>query len=243
MGSVSPGARKPKKALPKSQPPRRAEPEPPRARAEWETSQAEIRVAYAPAGRDTLDAITGEVFGKREEHGSAPEIEVRETPAGRDTLAAIASESRPEAREEQDTLPYGDRISNAPGAKTPSRFRPSRKRAETAPEITVGQAPVGRETMAAIEAELRGEDPARAPAGGTVPESAEPLEIFEMVTFVVRGSDAARLSTDALRRRFAEEQLLRRLPVSSAEDIDRVDVTPWTVRDTFVIRVWCRLRS
>lgn len=243
MGSVSPAARKPKKSLPKTQPPRREK----QARAEWETSQAEIRVAYSPAGRETLDAITSEVFGKNEERESAPDIQVREEVAGRETLAAIAEELRPGPREELDTLPYGDRISNAPGAKTPSKFRLGRPRAETAPEISVGQAPVGRETMAAIEAELRGEaTPAAVPADAAPAPVSQPgaaLEIFEMVTFVVRGSDAARLSTDALRRRFAEEHLMHRLPVSSAEEIDRVDVTPWTVRDTFVIRVWCKLRA
>jgi hypothetical protein len=25
------------------------------------------------------------------------------------------------------------------------------------------------------------------------------------------------------------------------DDIDRVDVTPWTVQGTLVVRVWCRL--
>ena len=249
---MSPSARKPKKSSPKTQPPRSAEP----PRAEWETSQAEIRLAYTPAGRETLDAITNEVFAKGEERDreSAPEIQVGEEVAGRETLAAIAEELRPGVRDELDTLPYGDRISNAPGAKTPSKLpsklRPGRARSETAPEITVRQVPAGRETLAAIEAELRGEDAASAPRSDAPTEApppeaqpGEPLEIFEMVTFVVRGSDAARLSTEALRRRFAEEQLMRRLPVSSAEDIDRVDVTPWTVRDTFVVRVWCKLKG
>jgi hypothetical protein len=115
---------------------------------------------------------------------------------------------------------------------------------ETAPEISVRQVPAGRETLAAIEAELRGEEAVPVPpADRPAAQPTEALEIFEMVTFVVRGSDAARLSTEALRRRFAEERLLRRLPVSSAEDIDRVDVTPWTVRDTFVVRVWCKLKG
>ena len=243
---MSPSARKPKKSSPRTQPPRRAE----APRAEWETSQAEIRLAYTPAGRETLDAITNEVFAKSEDRESAPEIQVAEKPAGRETLAAIAEELRPGVRQEQATLPYGDRISNAPGARTPSRLpgktpskpRP-RPRSETSPEITVRQVPAGRETMAAIEAELRGDGALSAPSDAPVVQPGEPLEIFEMVTFVVRGSDAARLSTDALRRRFAEERLLHRLPITSADDIDRVDVTPWTVRDTFVVRVWCRLKA
>jgi hypothetical protein len=226
---VSPAARKPKKSVPKVEIPRAPE----RTRADWETSQAEIRVAYAPAGRETLDAITSEMFSQSD---AGPEIQVREEPAGRETLAAIAEELRPGYRDQLDTLPYADRISNAPGAKTPSRTPRANPAHEAAPEITVREAPAGQETLAAIEAEL------------ATPESAEQLgqiqalEIFEMVTFVVRGSEAARLSTEALRKRFAEEQLMKRLPVSSAADIDRVDVTPWTVRDTFVVRVWCKVQ-
>lgn len=50
----------------------------------------------------------------------APEISFVEAPAGRETLAAIAEEAR-SVRPPQDTLNYGDRISNAPGANTPSQ--------------------------------------------------------------------------------------------------------------------------
>ena len=194
-------------------------------------------MAYTPAGRETLDAITSEVFGKPADPDPGPEIQIGEEPAGRETLAAIAEELRPAARQKQSTLPYSDRISNAPGARTPSKAPQ-----ETAPEIIVSRAPAGRETLAAIESELRAEA-APGSAEAPQPEAGAPLEIFEMVTFVVRGSEAARLSTEALRRRFAEERLIHRLPVKSAEDIDRVDVTPWTVRDTFVVRVWCKLTS
>jgi hypothetical protein len=56
----------------------------------------------------------------------------------------------------------------------------------------------------------------------------------------VRGIEAAKLSSEALRRRFVEENLLRRLPVASMDAVDRVDVTPWTVQGTLVLRVWCR---
>lgn len=132
---------------------------------------------------------------------SSPEITVRQSIAGRETLAAIFEETRPEVRPPQTTLSYGDRVSNAPGAKTPS----------TAPR------PVPATT---------------ADAG---------VEIFEMMTYVVRGVDAARLSSDVLRRKFVEENLLARLPTKSMDDIDRVDVTPWTVQGTLVVRVWCRL--
>jgi hypothetical protein len=69
------------------------------------------------------------------------------------------------------------------------------------------------------------------------------LEIFEMMTYVVRGSDVARLSSEALRRAFVEEHLLSRLPVRSMAEIERVDVTPWTVPGTLVVRVWCRTNA
>jgi hypothetical protein len=197
-------------------------------------------VAYGPAGRETLDAITSEALGSSQ-RDTGPEIQVGESFAGRDTLAAIAEEVRPGVRQEQDTLPYADRISNAPGAQSPKR-KALPQRGESLPEISIRQTSAGRDTMAAIAAELSSDSAPESPPASTA-RAASPAapEIFEMVTFVVRGPDAARLSTEALRRRFAEEQLLHRLPVSSADDIDRVDVTPWTVRDTFVVRVWCRV--
>jgi hypothetical protein len=159
-------------------------------RAPHQTSQPEIRVAYTPAGRQTLDAITDELVplplpAITEREGSSPEIVVRETIAERDTLAAI--------------------IAEAAGPE------------ELIPPPPVPAAP----------------SPAPAPATST-------LEIFEMITFVVRGLESAKLSSEALRRRFVEEQLLKRLPVASMDAVERVDVTPWTVQGTLVVRVWCR---
>ncbi len=137
-----------------------------------------------------------------------PEISVVEGPAGRETLAVIAEEARP-LRAPQDTLNYGDRISNAPGAKTPSRA--------PAPMLeAVASAPVSS-------------------------ASEMPFAIFEMLTFVVQGPEIAQLSSDAVRRRFVEEHLLHRLPAKNMAQVDRVDVTPWTVRGTVVVRVWCKL--
>ena len=69
------------------------------------------------------------------------------------------------------------------------------------------------------------------------------LEIFEMATYVVRGGDVSRLASEALRRDFVEKHLLRRLPVTSMSEVDRVDVTPWTAPGTLVVRVWCRLSA
>jgi hypothetical protein len=153
-----------------------------------------------------MDAIKAELVpmplpALTERETSSPEITIREGVAGRETLAAILEETRPLARGPLTTLPYGDRVSNAPGAKTPST----------------------------------------APAPAASAPTTNGVEIFEMMTYVVRGVEAARLSSDALRRQFVQENLLFRLPTQSMDDIDRVDVTPWTVQGTLVVRVWCRL--
>lgn len=158
-------------------------------RAPHQTSQPEIRVAYTPAGRQTLDAITDELVplplpARSDGEESSPEIVVRETFAERDTLAAIIAEA------------------------------------------------AGPEELAAVKR--------AAPPRPDATPTADGVEIFELVTFVVRGIEAAKLSSEALRRRFVEENLLRRLPVSSMDAVDRVDVTPWTVQGTLVLRVWCR---
>jgi hypothetical protein len=179
-----------------------------------QSSQPDILVAYTPAGRETMDAIASELMPKplaavTEHETSSPEITVREAVAGRETLAAILEEARPDVRPPQTTLPYGDRVSNAPGAKTPS----------TAP---------------------RARGTASATATATATSS---VEIFEMMTYVVRGIEASKLSSETLRRQFVAENLLSRLPTPSMDSVDRVDVTPWTVQGTLVVRVWCRLAA
>jgi len=137
-----------------------------------------------------------------------PEVSVALGPAGRETLALIAEDARAPARSRDrlSTLDYGDRISNAPGSKTPSRAPAAQVANESRPS----------------------------------PLSAVPT-IFEMLSFVVQGADAATLASEAQRRRFVETYLLQRLPAQDMARVDRVDVTPWTVRDTLVVRVWCRV--
>jgi len=119
-------------------------------------SGPEIRLGTARLGRDTLAAIAEELSAAGREltprervralarAASSPEIAVRETLAGRETLGAIAQELREVTRPAMNTKPYGDRISNAPGARTPSAHN------DQGPEISVGHAAVGRETLAAI---------------------------------------------------------------------------------------------
>jgi hypothetical protein len=98
---------------------------------------------------------------------------------------------------------------------------------------TVVRRRAGRETLDEI---------ARALSPETAP-GPEDVEISELVTFVVRGSDLASLSTEDGRRQFAQDRLLKRLPVASMRDVLRVDVTPWTVQGTLIVRVWCRLED
>ncbi len=145
----------------------------------------------------------------------APEVSIVEGPAGRETLAAIEVALRP-PRARMATLGYGDRISNAPGAKTPSRA-PAPSPATLPQPATSPQPPT---PVAAVSA---------------------PPTIFEMLTFVVQGAEAASLAADSQRRRFVEAHLLQRIPNQDMAHVDRVDVTPWTVKDTLVVRVWCRV--
>jgi hypothetical protein len=168
--------------------------------------------------------------------GSMPEIKVGYAPAGRATLEAIAAELAPAAQ----------RVF---------------VQQNSSPEISVRESFAERDTLAAILEEANSPSPAQAPAppDGSPAEDADSLaittvrkaptasatqrasvEIFEMLTFVLRGAEAAHLSSEALRRRFVEERLLKRLPVASMADVDRVDVAPWTVQGTLVLRVWCR---
>jgi hypothetical protein len=163
-------------------------------------SAPEVKLSYAAAGRDTLAAIDAEL-SRPARTAEAPVLEISEAPAGRETMAAIAEELADAARPRQDTLPYGDRISNAPGAPTP--LRP--------------------------------------PASPTSPElRPDTLEIFELLTFIVRGNQVGDLSTDGQRRRFVEAHLLGRVPGGTMEGVERVEVTPWTAKGTMVVRVWCR---
>jgi len=193
-----------------------------------------VKLSYAPAGRETLSAIDDELAAPSLGTAEAPMIEISEAPAGRETMQAIAEELAHEMRPRQHTLRYDDKIKNAPGARSPSRRpapqgqahhpappRSSERRAaksEDAPEVTVTEQPAP-------------ETPRLAP---------EALEIFELLTFIIRGSNVGDLSTDALRRRFVEEHLLRRVPSGSMTDVERIEVTPWTAKGTMVVRVWCK---
>jgi hypothetical protein len=179
-----------------------------------------VKVGYKTAGRDTMAAIEEELQAPSLSTTEAPLIEISEAPAGRETMAAIAAELANEMRPRQNTLPYGDKISNAPGARSPSRMPVRAPRADDAPKITMGQ-----------------EVPAQVPTQSVAQHG---VEIFELLTFIIRGNKVGDLSTDALRRRFVEDNLLHRVPSGSMDAVERIEVTPWTAKGTMVVRVWCR---
>jgi hypothetical protein len=179
-----------------------------------------VKLGYAAAGRETMAAIEEEMALSQVSGADAPMIEISEAPAGRETMAAIAEELAQSLRPRQNTLPYADKISNAPGAKSPSRA-PAPK-----PKPKPG---AGSGVSAGVE-----------PAPPTPRLAPDALEIFELLTFIIRGSMVGDLSTDPLRRRFVEEHLLHRVPSGSMADVERIEVTPWTAKGTMVVRVWCR---
>jgi hypothetical protein len=187
-------------------------------------SAPEVKVAYKSAGRETMAAIEEELAAPSLSTAEAPLIEISEAPAGRDTMAAIAEELANDMRPRQNTLPYGDKISNAPGARSPSR----------APAPMV--APVPRQKDDGPEVTLDSE----APATPTPHIAGEGVEIFELLTFIIRGNKVGDLSTDALRRRFVEQHLLHRVPEGSVDNVERIEVTPWTAKGTMVVRIWCK---
>lgn len=180
-----------------------------------------------PAGRETLAAIHGELAMTPHRskprtlsaRDSGPEIVIEEGPAGRDTLAAIAEELRSGPRGPLTTLPYGDRLSNAPGAVTPSK--PPRPKSEAPGD--------------------RRKSEKRAPAREE--QLAAQTEVFEVLTFLVRHPDPSALSSEDSRRNFVEGRLRSRLPDGSMARVGRIDVTPWTEQETVILRVWLRVET
>jgi hypothetical protein len=112
--------------------------------------------------------------------------------------------------------------------------------------IIIGDAPVGRATMVAIEDDLAREAGGYAPEAPTTkratprPQPA-PAEVFEIVTFVVQGEEIFSKVSEQSRREFVEASLLHRLPVLSMSDVTRVDLSRGAAPDSMVLRVWCRI--
>jgi hypothetical protein len=200
----------------------------PTKRRGGEPSSPEVKLSYRAAGHETLASIDAELAKSRPGSAEAPQLEISEAPAGRETLAAIEEELSGATRPRQDTLPYADKIKNAPGARSPSRA-PSAPQRKTPPPLAPAIPDEPDEVT--VKRTLPLPKPSAAP---------DALEIFELLTFIIRGSNVGDLSTDALRRRFVQEHLLRRVPTGSIDAVERVEVTPWTAKGTMVMRLWCR---
>jgi hypothetical protein len=195
-------------------------------------SAPEVKVGYKTAGRDTMAAIEEELAAPSLSTADAPMIEISETPAGRETMAAIAEELANEMQPRQNTMPYGARISNAPGARLPGRLP---KPAQAGPAVAAAPKRKGAKHDDEPEVTVSAEAAAKALL------ATEGIEIFELLTFIVRADKALDLSTDALRRRFVEQHLLHRVPGNDLDGLARIEVTPWTAKGTMVLRVWCRV--
>lgn len=185
---------------------------------------------------------------------SQPEITLRRAVAGRDTLSAIAEELAHELpknhRSKLDTLGYEDRPAS-----------PSRPEQGSSPEvITIGEAPIGRATMAAIDealamearammaaAERQAAEPRHAASSpgsrsglASLP-ALEPAEIFEISTFIVEGDEIFSKASERSRRDFVEQRLLHRLPALSMKEVVRIDVSRGAAPNTMILRVWSKV--
>lgn len=254
LATLSTGSRK------RPSPKRQARPPEPKQNAKPEGDDApEIQVGFTTAGRDTLAAITSDVLlGPEPEYDSAPVLEFELVPAGRDTLAAITEDALGVSTDDAAT-PAGNA---APEAPTGVRRRvktigyeemPVEPRTvrTTVPGVAPAPRGVPRPKAPAPAGEKLGRDTLNAIANAVLEAGAPPssararglaIEAFELVTFVVRGDDLVQLSSDTARREFVASRLLHRLPVSTMDLVDRVDVTPWTAKGTLILRVWCKVR-
>ena len=180
--------------------------------------------------------------------------------AGHDTLAAIngelARDLPPKHRPKIDTLDYEDRPAS-----------PSRSDQNSSPDvITIGEAPIGRATLEAIDEALAAEarammaaaerqaaaearhaaSSAIAPAmvgsrSGVASRAAQPAQIFEISTFIVEGDEIFSKASDRSRRDFVEQRLLHRLPVLSMNEVLRIDVSRGAAPNTVILRVWSKV--
>jgi hypothetical protein len=221
-----------------------------------------------PAGNSVSDARSNRPRAPRADLGrpdvsrpepSQPEITLRRAVAGRDTLSAIADEIARDLpqkhRAKLDTLNYEDRPASA-----------ARPEQGSSPEvISIGEATMGRATLAAIDEALAAEArammtateeqaEARHVASLTSPAailgsrsqamslpSLAPAEIFEISTFIVEGDEIFSKASERSRRDFVEQRLLHRLPALSMEEVVRIDVSRGAAPNTVILRVWSKV--
>ena len=125
---------------------------------------------------------------------------------------------------------------------------PGRPLQPSSPElIEIGDAPVGRETMAAIQDDLAREITAYAADEAVTTRRVAPraklapAEVFEVVTFVVHGEEIFSKASERSRRDFVKTRLLHRLPVLSMAEVSRIDLSRGADPDSMIMRVWCRI--
>lgn len=160
---------------------------------------------------------------------------------GRETLAAIVEELANEAastaiRPKLDTIGYEERPKHRSSSRPPQGSSPEL--------ISIGEAPIGRATQAAIEDALVAETLATtAMAEGvratTSPMAAPgPADVFEISTFVVEGEEIFTKVSEQSRRDFVEQRLMHRLPALSMKEVVRIDVSRGAAPNTVILRVW-----
>jgi len=174
---------------------------------------------------------------------SQPEITLRRGPVGRETLAAIAEELANDPataiRPKLDTIGYEERPKHRSSSRPPQGSSPEL--------ISLGEAPIGRATQAAIEDALVAETLAttsRAEVGRpqTSPLAAPgPAEVFEISTFVVEGEEIFTKVSEQSRRDFVEQRLIHRLPALSMKEVVRIDVSRGAAANTVILRVWSKV--
>lgn len=167
-------------------------------------------------------------------------IQFSEHPAGRDTMAAIAEGGFDVMRPLQTTNPYGDRISNAPGALSPRVARALDDR----PAISVEVTPAGRETYAVIARAVADEAPAIEVDGRSLDDFALDailaLEVEQVLTFLVR-APLALLDSPRAKERLVRERLAHLTPFGgralSETAVAGVEVRPWHEPGILLVRV------
>lgn len=159
-------------------------------------------------------------------------------------MAAIAEGGFDVMRPLQTTNPYGDRISNAPGALSPRLARALDDR----PAISVEVMPAGRETYAAISRAVADEAPVIEVDGRSLDdyalEAILALEVEQVLTFLVRAPLALLASPEAKQRLVRERLGHLTLGAPSPSDgaapeerIAGVDVRPWHEPGVLLVRV------
>jgi hypothetical protein len=67
--------------------------------------------------------------------------------------------------------------------------------------------------------------------------------VLELAVFIVRDGGALLFATDAFRREFVLRRLAHRLPVASAAEIERIDVTSGPDEQHSTVRVFCAVKA